>query len=379
MKLRPAGRHRSTAVSLVGAVSLIVTLAVVSPAAAGLRQDAAAGQATFTDTDGDGLADSFEQRYGLNPDNPDSDGDGLLDPAEDPDHDGLSNLAEQTYGTNPLASDSDGNGVSDGDEDFNGDGIPNWRQQDWRSIPNPIHPTLVNAPDDWQCYRPGVGTTGQCVGDPGGSTVIAVYGDSHAGQWLPPLELISDVHHWRMEADIKSGCPSVHVASNALPSFNRSCTLWRQQVEQALRSHPPDLVIVSNFSHYGTTDDEWGRGLKAMLAALPPASKVMVLADTPLFLKYAPTCVGNHPYDIGACEVPRSVGLRLAHDKLEASIADSMGASFVSMNPWVCPYAMCPVIVGHLLMWRDSDHLTSTYARQLRPALESLLPADLPR
>jgi hypothetical protein len=379
MSRRRSKRHRSAAASLVGAISLIVTLAVVSPAAAGFRQNAAHASPAFTDSDGDGLSNSFELHYGLDPNNPDSDGDGLLDPAEDPDHDGLSNLAEQTFGTNPLKADTDGDGISDANEDSNGDGIPNWRQQDWRSIPNPIQPALATAINDWQCYQPGDGSTGQCVGDPTGSTVIAVYGDSHSGQWLPALELASEAHHWRMEPEIKSGCPSVHVPTTASPSFNRDCKAWRQQVELALRSDPPDLVIVSNFSHYGTTDDAWGRGLKALLAALPPASKVMVLADTPLFLKDVPSCLRQHPHDIGACEVPRSAGLRQAHDKLEASIATSMGGSFVSMNPWVCPDAMCPVTVGHLLIWRDKDHLTSTYARQLWPALDSLLPADLPR
>ena len=71
----------------------------------------------------------------LNPFNPDSDGDGLLDGFEalygfdpyvsgdagsDPDMDGLDNLGEQLAGTNPLLNDTDGDGISDGDEVANG-------------------------------------------------------------------------------------------------------------------------------------------------------------------------------------------------------------------------------------------------------------------
>ncbi|HVM95853.1 MAG TPA: hypothetical protein VMT89_05660, partial [Candidatus Acidoferrales bacterium] len=61
------------------------------------------------DSDGDGLLDGFEVRYGLNP----------LDPSDangDTDGDGLNNLDEQSAGTNPLVADSDADGLSDGAE-----------------------------------------------------------------------------------------------------------------------------------------------------------------------------------------------------------------------------------------------------------------------
>jgi hypothetical protein len=64
---------------------------------------------------------------------------------------------------------------------------------------------------------------------------------------------------------------------------------------------------------------------------------------------------------------------------VEASTAANMGASFASMNPWVCPYQLCAVIVGHLLLWRDSHHLTVTYSRQLAESFGALLPSDLAR
>lgn len=81
------------------------------------------------DTDGDGLKDGEEVRtYMTNPLNTDTDGDGLLDGEEvrtystspvkaDTDGDGLSdNLEIKTYNTDPLKADTDGDGLSDGDE-----------------------------------------------------------------------------------------------------------------------------------------------------------------------------------------------------------------------------------------------------------------------
>ena len=64
------------------------------------------------DSDMDGLSNLEEMMIGTNPNDPDTDGDGLLDGQE-----------VNTTLTNPLEADTDGDGCDDGDEDLNGDGI----------------------------------------------------------------------------------------------------------------------------------------------------------------------------------------------------------------------------------------------------------------
>ncbi|MBS1912333.1 MAG: OmpA family protein [Bacteroidetes bacterium] len=58
-----------------------------------------------SDNDGDGLTNKEERRLGTDPNNPDTDGDGLRDGDE-----------VRVYGTNPLEKDTDGDGLTDGDE-----------------------------------------------------------------------------------------------------------------------------------------------------------------------------------------------------------------------------------------------------------------------
>ena len=70
------------------------------------------------DTDGDGLTDYEEMAVtGTDPTLADTDGNGTSDGEEDLDGDGLTNSQElHEYNTNPIAIDSDGDGISDGEE-----------------------------------------------------------------------------------------------------------------------------------------------------------------------------------------------------------------------------------------------------------------------
>lgn len=69
------------------------------------------------DSDGDGLNDLFELNKTLtDPNNPDTDGNGISDADEDNDNDGLTNIEEQEAGTNPQYKDTDHDGLNDIDE-----------------------------------------------------------------------------------------------------------------------------------------------------------------------------------------------------------------------------------------------------------------------
>lgn len=77
------------------------------------------------DADADGVPDVVEPALGLDPSNPDTDGDGILDGQEDFDGDRLMTSWELVFGYDPRLRDSDGNGVNDEDEDPDADGVRN--------------------------------------------------------------------------------------------------------------------------------------------------------------------------------------------------------------------------------------------------------------
>jgi outer membrane protein OmpA-like peptidoglycan-associated protein len=112
------------------------------------------------DKDQDGLFRKDEEKLGTDPNNPDTDGDGLSDGEEvnkyktnplntDTDGDGLSDYAEvMTYKTDPNKADTDGDGLSDGEEvnkyktdpnkaDTDGDGLSDYAEvMTYKTDPN---------------------------------------------------------------------------------------------------------------------------------------------------------------------------------------------------------------------------------------------------
>lgn len=77
-----------------------------------------------TDSDRDGIPDASEADLGLDPFDPDSDDNGVIDGQEDGDGDGIETSLELVLGFNPASSDSDSDGISDGNEDLDLDGLP---------------------------------------------------------------------------------------------------------------------------------------------------------------------------------------------------------------------------------------------------------------
>jgi hypothetical protein len=352
--------------------------------------------AAATDSDHDGLTDTFETtRSQTDPHRADTNGNGVLDSAEDPDGDRLGNLGEQRFGTDPWNADSDADGTQDGQEDANGNGITNAAEQDRRPVPHRLRPTLAAAPGDAPisfldgCHSmPYDSQIHPCVyGDPNGRVTIAVFGDSHAEQWMPGLIPPAKAKGWRLVTLTKSACPSIRINFEE-PNFQGdrpACNLWRKRAFAWIDAHRPDVVLISNTRGYVLIDRQgrrlsranaaqhWKTALEVTLGSLPNATTAVVLNDTPRFDRNVPLCLGKRHRLISACVAARSDAIDQLHVDVEQAAATDKGAVFADLNSVVCPYDPCPVIIGHFDMWRNASHLTATYVRQLAPSVGAMM------
>ncbi|VXC52181.1 Peptidoglycan/LPS O-acetylase OafA/YrhL, contains acyltransferase and SGNH-hydrolase domains [Nocardioides sp. AX2bis] len=224
-----------------------------------------------------------------------------------------------------------------------------------------------------------------CVtGDVDSSIEVALVGDSHAAQWAAPLTAIAREREWRLSIYAKQNCTyatGITVAYDARPY--PQCTTWSGNVASALASDPPDLVILSDVFRKIVDPEQlsyeasfeplresyetsWGSFLES-------GANVVVLKDTPRPGIDVPACVSEHPDDLTACAVSRPEAMRDG-TPLEAAAKSLPRVEFINLENAVCPTRECSPVIGDALVYRDSNHLTSTYALTLAPRLYAALP-----
>jgi hypothetical protein len=353
------------------------------------------------DSDGDGLRDGFEKRYGVTSYlRRDSDGDGVVDSAEDFDGDRLSNLGEQRYGTNPRKRDTDRDGRPDGAEDADHDGRSNAREQDRRPLPRNLRPVLSRARGDRQPDREGcqvnAGTSRvvTCVfGNPSGSRTLTLVGDSNLTQYLTPLKRLAKERGWRIELMAKSSCPSflgLHGERQWLFDKGVSCRRWRRRVIDKLNADPPDYLIYANVRYSLRTikgkpiprssyPSLWRDAVKRTLKRLPKTTRVMVLGMLPPTDRDPLSCLKGSRKDMSRCQTRRKAAYRRPVDKAMKAGAKAAGGAYGTLHDKICTYDPCPLVQGKVLVWRDGVHITETFAKRLQPSLDDIVERKLVR
>jgi hypothetical protein len=258
-------------------------------------------------------------------------------------------------------------------------------------VPADLQPPLVGARQDLPVvYADGCELgelamqSGPCVyGVPSSSTTVVLFGDSHAAQWFPALDRLAIERSWRLVSLTKALCGAVDhpVWNGNLRRAYPECDAWRASAIQRIANEHPALIVVANskgasFEIEGRrataaeTASGWVAAVASMLRQLgAPATRVVLIADTPQMADDPAVCLSAHLDNALACALPRASAVdwqRLAADRQAAAMA---GASFIDPTPWVCPTEPCPVVIGDYLVYLDGGHINATFSRALAPYL----------
>ncbi|HEX7950155.1 MAG TPA: acyltransferase family protein [Candidatus Limnocylindrales bacterium] len=262
-------------------------------------------------------------------------------------------------------------------------------------VPAGLTPSLEAARNDQPktytdgCHLDQPSTTiPDCVyGDRASSTVVVLFGDSHAAEWFPALARLAAERDWRLVSLTKSGCtPAQLTIWNA--NFKRTydeCDRWREAAVARIGAEHPTLVIVGSSHPYtaagsgGPAQPDGGQALRAGLTQTlerlrPLARAVVLIGDTPKFDVDPPDCLSQHLDNVLACAEPRAQTVDAAWLDAEASLAAQAGATFVDPTAWACPTDPCPVVIGRYLVFRDQHHLATPFVTALRTRLAAALP-----
>ena len=117
------------------------------------------------------------------------------------------------------------------------------------------------------------------IGDPQGSKLMVVYGDSHASMWLPAFQWIAKSAHWRLVVLSKPYCPALELTIADPPSLGSAnspdavCDKWHSWATAWINANKPQVLVVTDESIYkvpvadGSTPrwayiSDWRRGLE---------------------------------------------------------------------------------------------------------------------
>ena len=256
-------------------------------------------------------------------------------------------------------------------------------------LPANVHPSLVNAGTDAETLEADGCLLGQpqtyppnCVyGNKKGTYTVALVGDSHAAQWFPAILAIANARGWRLMPFIKLSCRFLDMPlySHWYQRMYTECDTWRKLVVARLQALKPDMVIEASIRDLVTTNatdsdpGDQGRAMATLLQQVP-GTKV-ILVDTPISRYNVPTCLSSHRSDVRPCETDRAFALGQYPGIVETVAANALRATLIDLTPILCPGGgACPVVINGMIVYRDNQHMTATFAASLRASIEPYLP-----
>jgi peptidoglycan/LPS O-acetylase OafA/YrhL len=227
----------------------------------------------------------------------------------------------------------------------------------------------------------------ECVfGDPNGSRTVFLFGDSHAMQYFAPLDPLAKRRHWQLVVLTKRECGPTEVTVQNMLNGDEytSCDAWRaNSLRRIAAAGPGTIVVMSGYSAY--TAYENGNALsgmanaraleagyaRAIAAVYRDGSEPVVIRDMPAAPQSIPSCVSENLDHLRRCSFVWNRSPRLEFDLRAAQAAPY--AHLIDLTAEVCPRSRCRAVIGNALVYRDSEHLSATFARTLEPWIAAAL------
>ena len=263
------------------------------------------------------------------------------------------------------------------------------------SVPGFIRSSGFGANDPWGgasdasgCFANYVQTRQHIctLGDPTGTKLMVVYGDSHAAMWLPAFDAIAKAAKWRLVILEKWACPRTRRRSAfspcrvyqlpALPG-----THGRQTGSTATArtsSSSANRITTCSPAIKPSAAASWAQGLAELFASVNlPRDKVMLLGTTPYPPQIASVCLAAHPDEVSRCDTTiEEAGLNFINAD-EAAAARSQ-IRYIDSLPWFCATVCPPIVAGHVIYDTGGDHITVDWAEYLEDVLAEALGFPIP-
>lgn len=193
-----------------------------------------------------------------------------------------------------------------------------------------------------------------------------LFGDSHAAQWADSLVNGAQDEQITVVMVTAAGCPPVPMAGSP---GGEACDLWRDDALAHIDTLNPDLTLLSMRTTYeGVEVAELEHALlrDGTPSPLQSLGKIAWLADTPSFSTEAPpACASRNSEDLAHCDGNRQDVLPERQNSILHRQVAALGGVWIDLTAYLCDETSCPVVLGDVLVYKDDDHVSSTFAREL--------------
>ncbi len=237
--------------------------------------------------------------------------------------------------------------------------------------------------DDDGCIQENVVTPGTDVAmtctltdAPDPDHVVVMVGDSHIIQWVPAMTEVGRKEGWQVQLMARRGCRLAAPVGEV--DTTDMCWSWRVNVLEELEEMHPDAVVVVG-SRTSTTepgDTVIPAESRAWRRLANAGIRVVTLRDNPRFGFQVPACVEQHPDGAGCARARADVYAPV--NPVEDTEGVPSSAVHLDLTRFICGDRLCGGVVGNVLIYRDDNHMTATYAATLARPLRYALRAKAP-
>jgi len=271
--------------------------------------------------------------------------------------------------------------------------------QSGAEIPANLKPSLLDLstdiPDLGKCQYFEINNNRPLCprGDPDGDKTLVLIGDSHARQWIPPLDTLSKKYGYTAYYLIREGCPSSDVTPwmvHGGPSTD--CADFQDWARAEVAELKPDVVVLgSEANRRGFTSDDdqlvndvptmatmYREGMEREIDAVSASgARTIVIGDPPAVTEHPGRCLSERGATLKSCLSQEDQESLVFIDSLRQA-AHNQGIQFVETATWFCAEGLCPSVVGDYIAHRDRTHISQSYAGFLTDELEQQIRLDDP-
>ncbi|RAU92675.1 acyltransferase [Mycobacterium colombiense] len=250
----------------------------------------------------------------------------------------------------------------------------------------PMRPTVLEVKQDLP-----VSTRDGCIsdfvnpavvtctyGDMAADRTIALAGGSHAEHWLPALDILGKLHHFKVVTYLKMGCP---LSTEQVPLIMGNnapypqCREWVQRTMTKLVTDRPDYVFTTTTRPWNIKSGDVMPATYIGIWQTLSDNNIPILGmrDTPWLVKngqpFDPAdCLAKRNGTPQSCAIKRSDMLSDRNQTLDF-VTQFPQLKVLDMSDAICRADVCRPVEGNILIYHGAHHLSPTYVRTMAPEL----------